>query len=129
MKKLLMVLVILIPSCFPGSSLAADLTFGWSPNTESILAGYMIHYGKAPRTYTEHIDVKLPATVDGVVEYTVPSIAAGVKYFAATAYYVDGNVVVNSDYSNEIPVNVPLDAPQGFVNSGASITYNFIPKP
>jgi hypothetical protein len=111
--------------CAP-AAWAADLTFGWSPNTQSILAGYMIHYGSVSGKYTEHVDVKIPATVDGAVKYTVKGIGPGLKYFACTAYAPDG---LNSAYSNEVKVNVPLDAPEGFVVSAASVTYSFIPKP
>jgi hypothetical protein len=112
--------------CCPMMVEAADLTFGWLPNTQSILAGYMIHSGTSSEKYTEHIDVKIPATVDGTVKYTVKGIGPGIRYFACTAYAADG---INSAYSNEVKVNVPLDAPVGFVVSGASITYTFIPKP
>lgn len=122
MKIFLIGLLVLLQAL---TATAAELKFSWSPNTESSLAGYAIHYGGESRKYDTTVDAGLPAIVDGKVVFSV-NVKPGLKYFAATAYDVDG---LHSEYSTEVKVNVPLDAPEGFVVSSASVTYNFIPAP
>ena len=123
MKKLLACLLLVqFLSVAPG--LAAELIFGWTPNTENDLAGYRIHYGTKPGTYTDAVDVGLPIVKDGKVVATI-SPPYGSKYFACTAYAASG---AESDYSNEVMEVIPPSAPGGLELSSAAVTYYFVPK-
>lgn len=91
-----------------GLAYAADVTFFWTPNSESFLAGYKIYYGTTSRNYTTSVDVGKPATVDGVVSATLSGFTAGVTYyFAATAYDTDG---FESEYSTELVWTAPEES-------------------
>ena len=78
-----------------------QVSFSWTPNTESILLGYKIHQGDASMTFTKHHDVGLPATVNNLVGATVTGVFESGKtyYFAATAY---GSGNVESGYSAQV---------------------------
>jgi hypothetical protein len=62
------------------------------------LAGYRIHYGPSPGTYSQIVDVA------NVTRVTLQNLPPGIYYFAATAYDLSKN---ESRYSNE--VSHPLD--------------------
>ncbi|MEW6681369.1 MAG: fibronectin type III domain-containing protein [Nitrospirota bacterium] len=76
-----------------GAAWAADAILSWSPNLESDLAGYRVHYGTASRSYTTVIDVGLATT------YTVTGLGPGTYYFALTAYNRTG---AESGFSSEV---------------------------
>ena len=63
-----------------------------SPLTD--LAGYKLHYGSSPGSYSTTIDVGDP----GLTTYVVENLLPGTYYFAATAVNTDGR---QSDYSEE----------------------------
>ena len=90
---------------FSNSLQAAELSFGWSPNTEPNLAGYKIYYGTASRTYSMSIDVGNPPIIDGKVTRTLTIFPREetLYYFSATAYDVNG---FESDYSTEVVVEI-----------------------
>lgn len=95
-------------SLFSNSLQAAELSFGWSPNTEPNLAGYKIHYGTASRTYSMSIDVGNPPIIDGKVTRTLTVFPREetLYYFSATAYDVNG---FESDYSTEVVVDISAE--------------------
>jgi hypothetical protein len=62
------------------------------------LAGYRVHYGSSPQTYTQTVDA------GNVTRMTLQNLPPGIYYFAATAYDLSRN---ESRYSNE--VSHPLD--------------------
>jgi hypothetical protein len=75
-------------------------TLSWQPPTARTdgtaltdLAGYRIHYGSSPSSYTQRITITNP----GITTYVVENLPAGTWYFAATAYDTAG---LESDYSN-----------------------------
>lgn len=83
----------------PGYAQAASAIVSWSPNNEPDLAGYKVHYGTAPGTYANTVDVA------NVTSYTVPNLAVGnTYYFAVTAYDTTGN---SSGLSTEVTLAVP----------------------
>jgi hypothetical protein len=85
---------------------ANEAKFAWSPNTETNLAGYKIHYGTGSRNYTSSVDVGKPPTINGSVNATLTGFVPGTTYyFAATAYDTNG---FESDYSNEVVWTVPV---------------------
>ncbi|WP_028585634.1 Ig-like domain-containing protein [Desulfogranum mediterraneum] len=87
------------------SSTEGQADFSWLPNDEADLAGYKIHYGEASLSYSQVLDVGLPATVDGRVQATVTALQPGTTYyFVATAYNGLGE---ESDYSAEVAYTVP----------------------
>ena len=120
----LLLLLTLLMVLSAGAAMAAELTFGWLPNTEKDLAGYRIHYGTDSRIYTGAVDVLLPPVTDGQVRSTI-TVPYGSRYFAATAYTDSG---VESDYSNEVTAVIPPSSPGGFEVESASVTYYFVPK-
>lgn len=86
---------------------------GWTPNTETDLAGYKVYHGPTSRNYDAVVDVGM-ATIDVenqevVVEVVAPSQN---RYIAVTAYDTFGN---ESGYSDEVVIDdVPPSLPQGF---------------
>ncbi|MCU0977240.1 MAG: putative Ig domain-containing protein [Steroidobacteraceae bacterium] len=75
-------------------------TLSWQPPTSRTdgstltnLAGYRIHYGTSPGSYTQRITIGNAGITSAVIE----GLAPGTWYFAATAYDTAG---VESDYSN-----------------------------
>jgi hypothetical protein len=73
----------------------------WTPPTENAdgstltdLAGYRIHYGTSPGTYTTTIEINNP----GLSSYIVTGLTPGTYYFALTAFNASN---ISSDYSNE----------------------------
>ncbi|MEW6519000.1 MAG: tandem-95 repeat protein [Thermodesulfobacteriota bacterium] len=92
---------------FSAVAQANEAKFGWSPNTETNLAGYRIYYGIASGSYTNTVDVGNPPAIDGQVTAILSGFTAGVTYyFAATAYDTDG---FESDYSTEVVWTVPVE--------------------
>ncbi|TKB23225.1 fibronectin type III domain-containing protein [Desulfopila sp. IMCC35006] len=89
------------------SSHAADATFSWTPNTESV-SGYKIHYGTSSHNYTFVVDAGLPKAVNGSIVATVSGLQEGqTYYFSATAY----TATEESDYSVEVVYTVGTPAP------------------
>ena len=73
----------------------------WTPPTHNVdgspitdLAGYLVSYGTAPRSYT----VSLPINGASINNVTIEGLEAGTYYFAVKAVNAAGTV---SDYSNE----------------------------
>ena len=74
--------------------------FSWTPNQETNLAGYKIHYGTLSGEYDHVVDVGNPVIQGDTVQATVGGLTDGTPYyFAATAYDRYG---FESDYSEEV---------------------------
>ena len=101
----------------PTLLLAAEATFSWLPNQEPGLAGYRIHYGRAPGNYDTTVDVGSPAPAgDGRIYHTISGLTPGsTYYFAATAYTGDNK---ESDYSQEVAWTVPEESNGGNTPGG-----------
>lgn len=85
----------LTPNAFAG-----QVKLAWDANSESILAGYRLHYGEASRNYTADIDV------GNQTSYTATNLDDGkTYYFAVTAYDTSGTI--KSDFSNEVSYTIP----------------------
>jgi hypothetical protein len=97
MKSVCSSIIVLICCFFLSYSIsyAAQATLAWDPPAVSTdVAGYMIHYGTAPGSYSQGIDV------GKTTSYTVSNLNDGqTYYFAATAY---NQTHVQSAYSNEV---------------------------
>jgi len=95
----------LLPLAFcllPSFVSAADVTLAWDANSESDLAGYVLHYGTSSGNYTSNIDV------GNTTQYTITGLQSGVTYyFAATAY---DNNNLESTYSQELAYTVVVDS-------------------
>ena len=109
---------LLFVAAVPDLLLAGTATFGWSPNTETDLAGYRIYYGPAPRQYDKSVDC------GNVTKFTVENVPDGMTYYAATAYDLRGN---ESDYSTEVGYDPPPMTPGGLIVQKATITFEFAP--
>lgn len=69
----------------------------WQGNDVSDTDGYVVHYGSASRTYSDSVDVGIPAVVDGAFEYSITVAAEADVYIAVSAYNEHGASV----FSNE----------------------------
>ena len=89
-------------------SWAAQANFSWLPNDKSDgTVGYILHYGKSSRNYTESVDVGSPAPVNGRIYASVSTLEAEKTYFfTVTAYNAEGN---ESSYPNEVKCTTPGD--------------------
>ena len=98
--------LLLIFSFITTPSLAAEVTFSWTPNSEPNLAGYNIYYGTQSCVYFDPVAVGNPEGVDNSVTTTLSGLEEGVTYyFAATAYDMDG---YESAYSQEVRWTAPV---------------------
>ena len=87
------------------------LTFSCTPNSETDLQGYRVHYGTATGDYTQSVDFPNPQEIqDGRVIFAMPPIGDEYRYFAATAYDNSNE----SAYSNEVAYDAPPAAPGAF---------------
>ncbi len=76
-----------------------SVTLAWDANTESDLAGYIVHYGNSSGSYTNAIDV------GNVTLMSVSNLVEGATYyFVVTAYNTSG---LESDPSNEVSYRIP----------------------
>jgi len=95
----LLALAALIFSRLPVSG-SQNITLAWDPNTERDLAGYLLYYGTASRSYIRS------NIVAGRTQATVSNLTDGVTYyFAVKAYNTSG---LQSDFSNEVSYSVPM---------------------
>ena len=98
--------LLLIFSFITTPSLAAEVTFSWTPNSESNLAGYNIYYGTQSCVYFDPVDISNPKVVDSSVTTTLSGFEEGATYyFAATAYDMGG---YESAYSQEVRWTAPV---------------------
>jgi PKD repeat protein len=119
LKALLFVLV--FAGTVQAHAYAADFTLQWDPNSESNLAGYVLHYGTASGAYAQSIDVGTATT------YKITGLRDGVDYyFAVTAYDTSDN---ESAFSNEVSgrKNLPpqATASAGPTQGDAPLTVSF----
>ena len=78
---------------------ACDVEFEWTPNPESYVQGYKIHYGNNQGGPYDHVfDAGNPPAVDGKIKATIPQLPTGTWYFVATAYDSE----YESEYSTEV---------------------------
>ena len=92
---------------FPATAAAesGSLTIAWDPNAEADVAGYRVHIGTQPGTYSVVTDAGNRTTL------TIPDLVEGQQYFfAVTAYTAAG---VPSEPSGEISAVVPTLVPTG----------------
>lgn len=105
------------------SSIAADATFSWIPNTEPDVTGYEIHYGKGSRNYQDVFDCHKPPVQDGRMKCKVINAPVNTTYYAVVAYDANSN---RSDYSNEVSYDPAPSAPNDLqvitVNVNVTVT-------
>lgn len=123
MKKILCSLFIIL-LCFVGTSYARvyNVTFEWTPNTESDLAGYKLYQSSESQQYTGPIKSDISSDVS---TFTMQLNLVNTTYFVLTAFDVDGN---ESDFSNEVfysPDLSPPNAPQGFGIKSIGVVIEF----
>lgn len=81
----------------------SSVAVSWNPSAGSTVAGYRIHFGPAPRSYTRSVDTG--TALRGVVTGLEPGTT---YYFAVTAY---GALGLESDLSAEIAYTTQLAVP------------------
>jgi hypothetical protein len=101
-------------------SFAKDVTLTWDANQETDLAGYKIHYGTNPGTYTGTEANTGPSPID--IGNTTNATFVGLDdtkehYFTVTAYNFNGE---ESAYANE--VNSPAKSNDDFDGDGYDLT-------
>lgn len=85
------------------STLLADVTVIWDPNTEPDVVSYTLFYGRQSQNYTGRVDTATNLAV-------ARELVAGATYFfVASATNIDG---VESELSVEISYVVPLIPPR-----------------
>jgi len=83
----------------PAAAAAESVTLAWDRNTEEDLAGYKVHVGTSPKTYTQIVDVGHATT------FTLSDLFPGETYFiAVTAYDIFAN---ESGPSAELIATIP----------------------
>jgi len=117
MKKLITIIAVIF---FAGTAFAqTNVTFKWSPNSESDLAGYRIYMSDQSGVYTQNDvigDISCVPDDEPCCTY-VYEVEDGTWFFVATAYDTSFN---ESDYSNEVtdtfttPDVQPPAPPSGF---------------
>jgi len=117
MKKLITIIAVIF---FAGTAFAqTNVTFKWSPNSESDLAGYRIYMSDQSGVYTQNDvigDISCVPDDEPCCTY-VYEVEDGTWFFVATAYDTSFN---ESDYSNEItdtfitPDTTPPEPPEFF---------------
>ena len=117
--RLLFVTIIFALSSYQ-FSWAAEANFSWLPNDPSDgTVGYILHYGKSSRNYTESVDVGSPAPVNGRVNASVSTLEAEqTYYFTVTAYNAQKS---ESSYPNEVIYTTPSSVKPEFalrINAG-----------
>ena len=76
-----------------------NIEFEWSPNPESYVEGYRIHYGNSQGGPYDHVfDAGSPNPVNGKIIATISGISEGTWYFVVTAYDSE----YESEYSDEV---------------------------
>lgn len=81
------------------SAIAADIPIKWDPNSESDLAGYVVHRSVDGAPFT-------PVAKTAATNYTFSNVSAVRQYrVAVTAYNTSG---IESSYSNIVAFGVPL---------------------
>ncbi len=98
LRRVAIVALLALGSSVP--AFARSVTVAWDANTESDLAGYVVHYGTAPGTYTASVDV------GNRTDFALDLDELTTYYVAVDAYNATGEhsplsseVVVGPDYS------------------------------
>lgn len=82
------------------SAHSATSTLSWDAVTDPGVAGYKLHYGNVPGSYSNSVDT------GKTTSYTLDNLTEGkTYYFAATTYDTAGN---QSGYSNEVAKSIPF---------------------
>jgi hypothetical protein len=62
-------------------------TLSWDPNTETSVTGYNVYYGTSMTNLATKVNAGKPATVSGRVNFQLPGLTRGTRYyFAVTAF-------------------------------------------
>jgi hypothetical protein len=97
----------------PSLARAGSLTIAWDPNSETDLAGYLVHYGTQPGVYSHVLDVG--ATTAAVI----PNLTEGQRIYVAVKAYSDAGL--ESGFSAETSGVVAAPAP----TTGLVAAYGF----
>jgi len=120
MKKCLAILAMVLMFC--GSALAAsNVTFEWSANSETDLAGYRLYQSQTTGVYTYGDGNQVATILAGTETVQITSIADGTYFWVLTAYDNDGN---ESGPSNEVTADLDTLAP----GAPATVTITIIIK-
>ena len=98
---------------------ADTISLMWDPNPESKIAGYIVHVGTEPGTYTTHVDVGMATT------WSYTNAVAGRQYcFAVSAYFagpVEGPRSEVCGFSNAPPTLVNPGAQRSTIGQADSL--------
>ena len=97
---------------FPQAAFAGTVSLAWDPNTQPELAGYLVYFGTASRTYGAPLDV------GNVTSYTIANLPNGTYYFAVKAHSLSGEL---SDFSNEVSATLGTPAIGCDINGDNSV--------
>ena len=116
MSKKILVLAFSIVLCGVQAGWTATVNLAWDPNSESDLAGYELHYGTSPGSYTEVEVIGRTFTA-----WTVTDLVEGnTYYFALKAFDTRGK---RSGFSNEVWADIPETPPDEPLGKPGRPTY------
>lgn len=95
-----------------GHAFAGQTTLAWDANTDPAVAGYMVYYGEASRTYPSKVDVGNQTT------YSLTGLLEGKGYYYAVTAY--DSTRSESGFSNEASATIPFSNPNA--SFGANTT-------
>jgi hypothetical protein len=119
--QILAPLVIVLTALALANPASADtLSLMWAPSTGPEIAGYIVHMGTQPGTYTQRVDVGLTTT------WSHMSATAGQQYCFVVSAYVDGPIEGPRSnevcgFSNAPPVLVYPGAQRSIVGQATSL--------
>jgi hypothetical protein len=91
---------------------AANVTLGWSPNSESDLRGYYVGYRSSPSGAETLSPLVAPSACTGSpveCQYTVANLTAGTTYYFRV--YAENTSFLRSAPSNEVSTTIPTTPP------------------
>ena len=84
-----------------GAAASGAIHLAWDAVADPGLAGYKLHYGTAPNTYSNSVDAGRATQSGNTVTYTLTGLTQGQTYFIVVTAYDSSKT--ESLYSNEVP--------------------------
>ena len=105
---------------------AGEVILEWDPVDDYRLTGYLVYVGQASGQYGDPIDCRVDELLDHYKpEVTITNLKSGATYyFSVKAYGEDKGEYIESDYSNEIHISMPIPLPG--TSCGEGLVYDCV---